>query len=89
VGLGTDRRRALRIKIRNILWKMAPKQSEVAVGMAAEAILEAVGRDPLGTLADCPVPGCSCWLCVLRLHAEVLYHQAYMRVDREAEQEVD
>ena len=57
--------------------------------MAAKAILRALGRDPLGTLADCPVPGCACWLCLLRLHSEVLYHQAHLRVEREAEQEVD
>lgn len=89
MGLGDDRRRALRIRIRNILWKLAPKPSEVAVGMATEAILEAIGRDPLGTLADCPVPNCSCWLCLLRLQAEVAWHQAHLRVEREAEQEVD
>lgn len=89
MGLGEDRRRGLRIRIRNEVWKVAPELSAVEAGMAAEAILEALGRDPLGTLADCPVPGCACWACVLRAHSEVLYHQARLRVEREAEREVD
>jgi hypothetical protein len=89
VGLGADRRRALLITIRNEIWKVAPNLSAVEAGMAAQAILRALGRDPLGTLADCPTPSCACWLCVLRAHSEVVYHQVVMRVAREAAQEVD
>lgn len=89
MGLGADRRRALLIKVRGEVWKVAPKLSAVDAGMAARAILRAIGRDPLGGLEECPTPSCACWLCVLRLHSEVAYHQAMLRVDREAEQEVD
>ena len=89
MGLGADRRRALLIRIRDEVWKVAPELSAVEAGMAAQAILRALGRDPLGTLADCPTPSCACWLCVLRAHSEVVYHQVVMRVAREAAQEVD
>ena len=66
-----------------------PQTPAVEAGMAAQAILRALGRDPLGTLADCPTPSCACWACVLRAHSEVVYHQVVMRVAREAAQEVD
>lgn len=89
MGLGADRRRALLIKIRGEVLKVAPGLSAVEAGMAAQAILRAIGRDPLGTLEECPTPSCACWLCALRLYSEVVYHQAQMRVEREAEQEVD
>lgn len=89
MGLGADRRRALLIKIRDQVWKVAPKLSAIEAGRAAQAILRAIGRDPLGALEECPVPNCACWLCVLRLHSEVVYHQAQLLVEREAEQEVD
>ena len=89
MGLGDGRRRALRIRIRDEIWKIAPKLSAVEAGMAAKAVLTALGRDPLGTLEECPTPSCACWMCVLRAHSEVVYHQAQMRVEREAEQEVD
>ena len=89
MGLGVDRRRALLIKIKGEVLKVAPKLSAVEAGMAAQAILRALGRDPLGTLEECPVPGCACWLCTLRLYSEVAYHRAMLRVEREAEQEVD
>jgi hypothetical protein len=85
----TDRRRALLIRIRDEVLKVAPKLSMVEAGKAAQAILRAIGRDPLGTLEECPVPNCSCWMCVLRLNSEVAYHQAQLRVEREAEREVD
>ena len=87
MGLGADRRRALLITIRNEIWKVAHNLSAVEAGMAAQAILRALGRDPLGTLADCPTPSCACWLCVLRLHSEVVYHQAQMRAEREVAEE--
>ena len=89
MGLGVDRRRALLIRIRDEVWKAAPKLSAVEVGKAADAILKAIGREPLGTLDECPIPNCACWMCVLRLHAEVLQHQAQLRVEREADEEVD
>lgn len=89
MGLNDDHRRKLRIMIRNEILRFAPGLSEVEAGQAANAVLGAIGRNPLGTLEDCPVPTCACWMCVLRLQLDVLQHQAIMRVGREAEQEVD
>jgi hypothetical protein len=89
VGLGDGRRRALRIRIRDVLLRHGKRLSVERAGWMADAILEEIGREPLGTLDECPIPNCACWMCVLRLHAEVLQHQAMLQVEREAEEEVD
>jgi hypothetical protein len=82
-------RRARRIKIRNALWRLAPKAEAAETWEALETILAAVDREPLALTDDEPVPDCACWECVLRLNAQVAQHCARMRVEREWQEEHD
>lgn len=89
MGLGDSRRRRLRIRIRDVLLRHGKRLTIERAEWMADAILDEIGREPLGTLDECPIPNCACWMCVMRLHLDVLQHRAMLRVEREAEQEVD
>jgi hypothetical protein len=82
-------RQSLRIKVKNALWRLAPRAEAASVWEATDAVLAAVGTEPLGLLEDEPVPSCACWECVLRLSAQVLQHRAMMLVKYEAAEEHD
>lgn len=82
-------RLALRIKVKNALWRLAPRAEAASVWAATDAVIAAIDREPLGLMDDEPVPACACWECVLRLSAQVLQHHAMMRVERESLEEHD
>lgn len=84
-----NERRSVRIKIRNVLWRYYPRASDARITWTTDAIMDVIGRYPLALLEDEPVPGCACWLCVLRLNAWVAQHNAIMRVERESMEEYD
>ncbi len=89
MGLPEARRRKLKIRIRDVLLRHGRRLTVERAEWIADAILSEIGREPLGTLDECPVPNCSCWMCLMRLHLDVLQHRAVLLVEREAEQEVD
>ena len=82
-------RLALRIKIKNALWRFAPRAEAAIVWAATDAVMLAIDREPLALTDDEPVKDCACWECVLRLNAQAAQQCARMRVERESLEEHD
>lgn len=82
-------RLALRIKVKNALWRFAPRAEAASVWPATDRIIAVIDSEPLALLDDEPVKDCACWECVLRLNAQVAQHCARMRVERESLEEHD
>ena len=83
--MSTASKRALRLKLRNVLYRLKPDADSEVIFKAVEDVLRAVGQEPLARLAECPTPGCGCWLCVLRLNAWVAQETARMVAERAPE----
>jgi hypothetical protein len=90
MDLHDHQRRALRLKLRDILWKFKPDADVIEVGQATLGIMRILDRAPLGTLMDIPaVPNCGCWQCVLRLEATIVQQHARWSIEAMEELELD
>lgn len=78
-----NRQRALRLKLRDVLYRLKPDADAFDIFNTVEKVLRAVEQEPLAVLAEDPVPGCGCWLCVLRLNAWVAQETARRVVEQE------
>ena len=81
--------RALRFKLRDILWRQFPKADAISIGLTVNAVLKLMLREAVDIATMPHEDDCSCWDCVLRLHGEVVRHMAEMKVARETEEEFD
>ena len=78
-----NRQRALRLKLRDVLYRLKPDADAADIFDTVVKVIRAVEQEPLAVLAEDPVPGCACWLCVLRLNAGVTQEAARRAVEQE------
>jgi hypothetical protein len=90
MGLHGRQRRALRLQLRDVLWKFKPDADAIEIGAAVLKVMQVVDQAPLGTfLGAPPVPNCACWQCVLRLQAGIIQTQAQRSVEIAENLELD
>lgn len=81
--------RALRLKLRDELWKCFPKADAAQVHQAVNLVLPLIMRESFNLVEMEHDRDCTCWPCLHALHAEIVEHHARMRVAREAAEEHD
>jgi hypothetical protein len=90
MGLWPHQRAALRLKLRDVLWKFHPRADAIDVGEAVLALMRLLDRSQIGSfMGEPPTPDCACWDCVLRLQAAVVQQQARWAVAELEEREID
>jgi hypothetical protein len=84
-----DKMRALRIKLRNVLWRHFPRAQAAEIWPAVKALERFMVRESFDLWRMDHEAGCACWDCVLALHCEVVQHAALLRVAQETAEEFD
>ncbi len=86
----TPRRiKALRIKLRNEIWRAFPRAEAAAVYALVFRLDRLVAREALNLVDGEHAPDCACWACVLSLNADVTVLTAERRAALEAAEEYD
>lgn len=81
--------KALRLRMRDALWKCFPRADAISIGRAVNVLLPMIMRESFNLVEMEHAPDCACWDCLLNLNAVVTEHQAWLRAAREAAEEHD
>jgi hypothetical protein len=81
--------KALRLKLRNVLWRCFPQADGISIGQAVDRLVPLIVRESFNVVEMEHDRDCACWDCLLALNAAVAEHQAWMRAARQAAEEHD
>jgi hypothetical protein len=81
--------RALRLKLRDELWKCFPRADAISIGKAVNAILPLMLRESFSLVDMEHKEDCACWNCVHALHNAVSERVARWRVAQETAEDYD